>query len=86
MSKLVSDMATTYDEERILQQLHHLNDSQRIFDFLFNSNRSPEVSVYDSKLMKRKANPLEAYNLHKPTLVYIKMIPVWFSTSQVQFL
>ena len=38
------DMATTYDEEKILQQLQHLNDSQHIFDFLFNNNNTPDVS------------------------------------------
>ena len=40
-----SAMATTYDEERILQQIQHLNDSQRIFDFLFNKNSTPNVST-----------------------------------------
>ena len=37
-------MATTYDEERILQQFLHLNDSRHIFDFLFNTNDTPDVS------------------------------------------
>ena len=40
-----SNMATTFDEERILQQIQHLNDSQRIFDFLFNNNSTPNVST-----------------------------------------
>ena len=38
-------MATTYDEEKILQQIQHLNDSQHIFDFLFNNNNTPDVST-----------------------------------------
>ena len=41
-----SDMATTYDEERILQQIQQLNDSRRIFDFLFNNNDTPDVSIF----------------------------------------
>ena len=44
-----SDMATTYDEERILRQFQHLNDSRRIFDFLFNNNNNtPDVSIYQT--------------------------------------
>ena len=44
-----SAMASTYDEERILQQIQHLNDSQHIFDFLFNNNNNtPDVSSYQT--------------------------------------
>ena len=37
-------MATTFDEERFLQQIQHLNESRRVFDFLFNNNDTPDVS------------------------------------------
>ena len=41
-----SDMASTYDEELILQQIKKSNDSKRILDYLFNSNQTPKVSSY----------------------------------------
>ena len=41
---IASEMASTYDEEFILQEIKEINKSQSILDYLFTSNQTPEVS------------------------------------------
>ena len=53
---IASEMASTYDEEFILQEIKEINKSQSILDYLFTSNQTPEVSFNHFYQLKFRHN------------------------------